>query len=163
MTPLSADDICHNFTCPKCGGHYFGRDAGILDGDVVALDTVRCHGDSSGGPRRCDWRGVWPLMEHERDTGLAEPLALHIRCSEFTETQKIDLSIIACGLLAEARKIAREELRDLQQTACRESEEFTRRLIRTEIAAARICWIRLHEGSPDIQISHMIIKPGIGQ
>lgn len=39
------------FVCPQCGSEYFSTDA---DG------TVRCNGESSAGPRRCDWRGEWP-------------------------------------------------------------------------------------------------------
>lgn len=64
----------HYFTCPKCGGHYFGRDT--KNGEP--LPTVRCHGPDGDGdawpdgriktraeivanpPRKCDWRGVWP-------------------------------------------------------------------------------------------------------
>lgn len=45
-----------DFTCPKCGGHYFGRDT--ING--VALPLVRCHGQSSSGKEACDWRGEWP-------------------------------------------------------------------------------------------------------
>lgn len=51
-----------HFTCPKCGGHYFGRDiTSGSDGRPVVLDTVHCNGSSSEMPHRaCDWRGVWP-------------------------------------------------------------------------------------------------------
>ncbi len=33
------------FVCPKCGSHYFS----VVDG------AVRCNGDSSEGPRTCDF------------------------------------------------------------------------------------------------------------
>jgi hypothetical protein len=45
------------FKCPKCGGPHFGRE---LSPDGTPMSTVRCHGESSAGPGRCDWRGVWP-------------------------------------------------------------------------------------------------------
>lgn len=45
------------FCCPKCGSPYFGRD---IAPDGTPLPTVRCHGDSSTGPRVCGWRGEWP-------------------------------------------------------------------------------------------------------
>lgn len=52
-----------DFCCPKCGSPYFGRDVVEgEDGKPMVLETVRCHGDSSG-PKiygKCDWRGVWP-------------------------------------------------------------------------------------------------------
>lgn len=51
----------HDFVCPKCGGHYFGRDTELSGGRVVALNTIRCHGGSSECPGwKCDWHGVWP-------------------------------------------------------------------------------------------------------
>lgn len=54
---------CKDFCCPKCGSPYFGRDVVEgEDGKPMVLETVRCHGDSSG-PKiygKCDWRGVWP-------------------------------------------------------------------------------------------------------
>lgn len=54
------------FTCPLCGSHYFGREVvGDENLGAVVLETVRCHGDSSGGPRVCGWRGVWPPVESE--------------------------------------------------------------------------------------------------
>lgn len=37
-----------DFICPKCGSGFFGTEA---DGTLV------CHGESSAGPRTCDWRG----------------------------------------------------------------------------------------------------------
>lgn len=64
----------HYFTCPKCGGHYFGRDT--LNGEM--LDTVKCHNASdgqailalddwlaAGRPRQkpCGWRGEWPVKK----------------------------------------------------------------------------------------------------
>jgi hypothetical protein len=55
------------FTCPRCESHYFGRVMGEVDGVIVPLETVRCHGSSSGplfygdSRGRCGWRGVWPL------------------------------------------------------------------------------------------------------
>ena len=50
------------FTCPKCAGHFFGRDIGRNEsGEIQVLDTVLCHGSSSSQPYySCDWRGVWP-------------------------------------------------------------------------------------------------------
>lgn len=59
------------FKCPKCGSPYFGRDMGLLNGNVVALNTIKCHGSSSGpiiyGDHRgmCPWRGVWPVESKE--------------------------------------------------------------------------------------------------
>lgn len=47
----------HYFTCPVCGGHYFGRTE--KDGKSI----VRCDGDGSDKPYRKCWRGVWPLAE----------------------------------------------------------------------------------------------------
>lgn len=44
------------FVCPSCGGTHFGRDTATSRGQVVVLDTVRCHGDN------CDWRGKWPPL-----------------------------------------------------------------------------------------------------
>ena len=60
----------HYFTCPDCGGHYFGRDvvAGP-DGKPFALNTVRCHADSSNSDRRCDWHGVWINKEYDNADG----------------------------------------------------------------------------------------------
>lgn len=52
------------FKCPKCGSEYFSRD--IRAG--VALDTVRCNGESSAGPGRCDWRVVWPVGESSEES-----------------------------------------------------------------------------------------------
>lgn len=62
------------FTCPKCGGHHFGRD--IQEG------TVKCHNATDGGaltyfdetlkiwrPRglkMCNWRGAWPDNTNSR-------------------------------------------------------------------------------------------------
>ncbi len=48
------------FTCPRCGSHYFGRvtERG-RDGNVVITSRVRCHGDSSGRTNLCDWQGEW--------------------------------------------------------------------------------------------------------
>lgn len=63
----------HYFTCPKCGGHYFGRDT--ADGGVM-LATVQCHSTTegkgimaldewvaAGKPKQkwCKWRGEWPV------------------------------------------------------------------------------------------------------
>jgi len=57
-----------DFRCPKCGSPYFGRDVVEgEDGKPMVLETVRCHGDSSG-PKiygKCDWRGVWPPAASE--------------------------------------------------------------------------------------------------
>lgn len=40
---------CKDFHCPKCGSPYFGRDVVEgEDGKPMVLETVRCHGDSSG-------------------------------------------------------------------------------------------------------------------
>ena len=56
------------FTCPVCGGHYFGRDMGRdVAGRYVPLPTVRCHGDGSFKPWRECWRGVWPPPPEWRD------------------------------------------------------------------------------------------------
>lgn len=58
-------DKWDEFTCPRCGSHYFGRDVtSDKDGKPVVLPTVRCHGDSSEGTRTCDWRGVWPSKKN---------------------------------------------------------------------------------------------------
>lgn len=55
------------FTCPNCGGHYFGRDVvGGSRQNPIVLETVRCQSDrrssdgDDGTVDRCDWRGVWP-------------------------------------------------------------------------------------------------------
>ena len=53
------DDKFSLFTCPKCGGHYFGRDTELENGVIVCLPTVRCH------TPKCEWRGMWPLLNHE--------------------------------------------------------------------------------------------------
>lgn len=65
----------HYFKCPKCGGHYFGRDVGK---DLGLLDTVQCHNADDGTgmdavidrivakfPRQkaCGWKGEWPVKE----------------------------------------------------------------------------------------------------
>lgn len=62
MEQLTLHVLSQEFTCPKCGGHYFGRDTKAGDdGKVVVLDTVHCNGNSSGKPfLNCDWTGVWP-------------------------------------------------------------------------------------------------------
>ena len=44
------------FVCPKCGSHYFS----VVDG------AVRCNGDSSEGPRTCDFS--IPTEEQIRNT-----------------------------------------------------------------------------------------------
>lgn len=51
------------FKCPKCGSEYFSRDVIRTDNQNgwVVRDTVRCNGESSAGPDRCDWRGAWPV------------------------------------------------------------------------------------------------------
>lgn len=42
------------FTCPICGGHFFGRDPDTF--------LARCHGSSSVKPyRKCDWEWEWNL------------------------------------------------------------------------------------------------------
>lgn len=61
----------HYFTCPKCGGHHFGRDIRNKE----PLTTVNCHNREDGGPmlsiqewveqgkpdlKPCGWRGEWP-------------------------------------------------------------------------------------------------------
>lgn len=60
------------FKCQKCGGPYFSRDV-VADQSsphgVKVLDTVRCNGDSSGGQRRCDWRGEWPPRKEDKKNG----------------------------------------------------------------------------------------------
>lgn len=59
--------MTHDFTCPSCGSHYFGRDtADNGKGGIAVLKTVRCHGGwSSQDPQIevCHWRGEWPLEE----------------------------------------------------------------------------------------------------
>lgn len=65
----------HYFTCPKCGGHHFGRDT--APGGVL-LDTVQCHNASDGQPffaledwvaagkpkqKPCKWHGEWPVRK----------------------------------------------------------------------------------------------------
>lgn len=65
----------HYFTCPKCGGHHFGRD---ITADLEGADTVQCHNRVDGQPfiddlkdwidadrpkqKACGWRGVWPVV-----------------------------------------------------------------------------------------------------
>lgn len=71
----------HYFTCPRCGGHHFGRDT--APGGVL-LDTVACHNASdgqsflalddwlaAGKPKQkaCGWRGVWPVEEVSENDG----------------------------------------------------------------------------------------------
>ena len=48
------------FTCPRCGSHYFGRDTTLgPDGRVVVLDTVRCHGEiDSVACKTCSGSGI---------------------------------------------------------------------------------------------------------
>lgn len=41
----------HSFTCPKCGGHYFGRNP--------QTNVVECHGDGSDKPYRKCWKGYY--------------------------------------------------------------------------------------------------------
>jgi hypothetical protein len=73
----------HYFTCPKCGGHYCGRDTRReLDGSVTILPIMFCHNATDGTgmsetfeeqqarikagipPKRmCKWHGPWPLKE----------------------------------------------------------------------------------------------------
>lgn len=55
----SSRGVGKQFTCPKCGSHYFGRDIGTKDGVNVPLPTVRCHGRNDDG-RGCDWHDKWP-------------------------------------------------------------------------------------------------------
>ncbi|MDE2102664.1 MAG: hypothetical protein KGL39_35800 [Patescibacteria group bacterium] len=50
------------FTCPKCGSHYFGRD---ISPDGIPLETVHCNGQSSDGPTTCDWQGPWPQKDNK--------------------------------------------------------------------------------------------------
>ena len=54
----------HYFTCPECGGHYFGRDIGP---DHEPLPTVACHGDGSDQPYRKCWWGVWPVEKENQE------------------------------------------------------------------------------------------------
>lgn len=70
------------FTCPKCGGHYFGRNGKTdSNGMLILEDEVTCHSMADGSAccmipesieyrRRnglttelCKWRGVWPPKE----------------------------------------------------------------------------------------------------
>jgi hypothetical protein len=53
------------FTCPKCGGHFFSRDVSGTIAEPSIQKTVRCNGDSSAGSRRCDWIGEWPQVAAE--------------------------------------------------------------------------------------------------
>lgn len=46
------------FTCPKCGGHYFGRDTGMANGQPAPQETVHCNDQHQTG---CKWWGVWPV------------------------------------------------------------------------------------------------------
>ncbi len=79
-----------DFTCPRCGSHFFGRDTAETDGgEIVVLDTVRCHGDG------CRWRGVWndPLEEKARRPVCvpgASPAALDVgvRLAELSQLLK---------------------------------------------------------------------------
>lgn len=59
MTEIDAIEEKHDeyFTCPQCGGHYFGRDTVDAMGTTLVLDTVRCHDQNKAG---CDWHGEWP-------------------------------------------------------------------------------------------------------
>jgi len=45
------------FTCPLCGGRYFGRETHKDENGVVNVTSVvACHDEHSVG---CSWRGVW--------------------------------------------------------------------------------------------------------
>lgn len=47
-----AATIGHYFTCPECGGHYFGRDTSRDErGEIVIRETGRCQTGN------CNWRG----------------------------------------------------------------------------------------------------------
>lgn len=111
VTPEPEKPADEDFICPKCGSPYFGRDTKFVNGEVKVFDTVRCHGDSSGGAKRCDWHGVWPPKDHERPMDeLPEYIARSIHQSQFSDIQKIDLRIIARKILTEARAVNRGEL-----------------------------------------------------
>lgn len=48
----------YDFTCPRCGGHHFGRDTKADAIGIVVLDTVRCHNELPNG-KPCWWHGPW--------------------------------------------------------------------------------------------------------
>lgn len=53
----------NSFHCPKCASHYFGT-VNPLEPDL-SKRLLECHGDSSAGPRRCDYVG--PYLDHFPD------------------------------------------------------------------------------------------------
>ena len=56
---LKSNDF--NFKCPKCGSVYFGTVNPFEQDHGKRL--VECHGDSSSGPRRCDYVGKYSEFE----------------------------------------------------------------------------------------------------
>lgn len=44
----------HYWTCPECGGHFFGRPTIEVDGvKQIDMTRIKCHGASSEGPFFC--------------------------------------------------------------------------------------------------------------
>lgn len=59
----SEEQLSPRFICPACGGEHFGRNtAGDIHGNVVCLETVRCHDQFEVG---CAWRGAWPSKRYD--------------------------------------------------------------------------------------------------
>lgn len=57
----------HYWTCPDCGGHYFGRPLIEVDGrQQLDLTRIRCHGASSEGPFFCG--KIFPDMKKQEPT-----------------------------------------------------------------------------------------------
>lgn len=49
------------FTCPKCGGHYFGTSCKVEHDDAgevvkVEIEKIHCHHGTVGG-KPCGWSG----------------------------------------------------------------------------------------------------------
>jgi hypothetical protein len=54
----------HYWTCPSCGGHYFGRPTVEVNGvKQIDMTRIRCHGASSEGDFYCG--KVYPDMKRE--------------------------------------------------------------------------------------------------
>ncbi len=51
----------HSFTCPKCGGHWFGSSTSTEDG---AMQTVTCHGGPTAWSGGCGWSGPYRDYVH---------------------------------------------------------------------------------------------------
>ena len=92
------------FVCPKCGGPYFGRDIGMVDGKWDGLPTVRCHGDSSGGKRDCDWHGVWPNPSQKvvsRQLGLRVSQELYDTLTEEAAKSGATMQVVVVKIVSE--------------------------------------------------------------